>query len=218
MKEDQTQRLITALANDREPVRLLPRLRTSAGAVLALSSAVLVYSIVVHGVRADWAGLMSGSASYAAILLGLAVCGLGATLAAIAGATPGREDVMWRGGLLAAIGLSSGVLVASLGAALGAGWAGSLGEDWMCLRSALLLSPLPAAAGLFVVSRGFVARPGLVAAAALVGAAATGAIAIHLACDLTSERHFLLGHASAPILLALALSVPAAVLLRRFAR
>ena len=222
MSEDQTQRLIAGLAADREPVRRRPRLRVVAGAVFAASGLVLVYSMLAHGVRSDWLALFPGDASYSAILLGLIACGAGATLAALAGAVPGREDVVRRGALFAAIGLSLGALVALLGVAMGAGQeagrGGAIGDDWMCLRSALQMSPLPVAAVLFAVSRGWVGRPGLAAATALAGAAATGALGIHLACGLIGARHFLLGHVSAPVLLALVLCLPATTLLRRLAR
>jgi len=218
MSDDQTQRLIASLAEERAPVRRLPSVRVLAGAVFAIYGAVLAYSMLAHGVRSDWWAFFTGDASYLAVLLGLLACGVGATLAAIAGGVPGRDDVVRRGFAFAFSGLSLGALVALFFAVTGAGRSGSLADDWMCLSAALQMSPLPVAAVLFAVSRGWVGRPVIAAAAALAGAAAVGAVGIHLACGLTGARHFLLGHASAPALLALFLSFPAAILLRRFAR
>lgn len=218
MSEEQTQRLIAQLANDLTPVRRVPRLRNIAAAVLAVSGGVLLYAINNNGVRADWWPLVTGDASYAATLLGLAACGLAATLAALAGALPGRETVFRRSAAVAGAGLAMAVVVGGISLVTQAGLAGSLSDDWMCLSAALQLSPVPIAAVLLASSRGWVAMPGPTAIAALAGAAAAGAVSIHLACPLIGARHFLMGHISAPFLLALVASVPAALLLRRLAR
>lgn len=218
MSEEQTQRLIAQLADDLTPVRRVPRLRSIASAVLAVSALVLAYSVSRAGVRGDWWQLVTGDASYAAALLGISICGLAATLAALAGALPGREAVFWRSGVAAGLGLAFAVIAAIVSLAMHGNFAGSLHDDWGCLRSVLQLSPLPIAAVLFAASRGWVARPGLTAIAALTGATGAGAVAIHLACELGGARHILLGHVLAPVLLALVASVPAAMLLRRLAR
>jgi len=218
MSEEQTQRLIEQLADDLTPVRRVPRLRSIAAGVLAVSALVLAYSVSRAGVRADWWQLMTGDASYAVALLGLSICGLGATLAALAGALPGREAVFQRSGVAAGLGLAFAAVAGIFSLVTQGSFAGSLDDDWGCLRSALLLSPLPIAAVLFAASRGWVAKPGLTAIAALAGAAGAGAVGIHLACELGGARHILLGHLSAPVLLALVASLPAAMLLRRLAR
>lgn len=218
MTEEQTQRLIAQLANDLTPVRRVPRLRSVASAVLAVSFAVLAYSVSRGGVREDCWQLVTGNANFAAVLLGLAICGIGATLAALAGALPGREAVFRRGGIAAGLGLALAVVAGAFTLATQASVAGSLRDDWMCLRAALMLSPLPIAAVLFASSRGWVARPGLTAIAALAGAGAAGALGIHLACDMIGARHILLGHVSVPVVLALVACLPAAMLLRRLAR
>ena len=105
-----------------------------------------------------------------------------------------------------------------LSLAVSGSFAGTLADDWMCLRGAVELSPLPVAAGLFAVSRGWVGRVGLTVIAALAGAAAAGALGVHLTCSLSGARHFLLGHAAVPLVVTLVLAPPAALLLRRFAR
>lgn len=218
MSQEQTQRLIAQLANDLTPVRRVPRLRSVASGVLVVSAGVFAYAVSLSGVRADWWQLATSDASYAAVLVGLVVCGIGATLAALAGALPGREVVFQRSGIAAGLGLAAAVVVGALSLGAQVDLGGSLSDDWICLRAALQLSPLPIAAVLLASSRGWVARPGLTAIAALAGAAGAGALSIHLACGLVGARHFLLGHISAPLLLALVASLPAALLLRRLAR
>ena len=218
MSEDQTERLIRGLADDLTPVRRTPRLRAVVSAVLAVSAAVVVYSLARRGLRPDWWSLASGNATYAAVLLGLAACALGATCAALAGAIPGREAVVQRAGAFAALGLVAAGVVGSFCLAMEGGLAGSLADDWICLRGALYLSPLPVVAVLFAASRGWVGRPGLTASAALAGAACAGALGVHLTCPIEQTRHVLLGHVSAPLVLLLVASYPAALLLRRFAR
>ena len=218
MTEEQTGRLIAKLADDLTPVRRAPRLRSIASLVLGVWGMVLVYSLMTYGARPDWWVLVTQDATYLAVLLGLAACGIGATLASLASAIPGREVVAQRGIVAAALGLSAAAAVGMLSLTASGSFAGALADDWMCLQGAVELSPLPVAAGLFAVSRGWVGRVGLTVLAALAGAAAAGALGVHLTCSLSGARHFLLGHAAAPLVLALVLALPAAALLRRFAR
>jgi hypothetical protein len=218
MTEAQTHRLIHELGEDLTPVRPVARLRVVASAVLAVSGLVLVYGFLRHGVRADWLALALTNPVYGAVLFGLTACGLGATVAALAGAVPGRERLGLGGAALAALGLAAVLVSGVLDRLAGHGFAGSFSDDWMCLRAALLLASLPVGAVLLATSRGWVGRPGRTAIAALAGAAAACALSIHLTCTLSGARHFLLGHASAPLLLALVASLPVALLLRRLAR
>jgi hypothetical protein len=211
--------MLRELARDLKPVRPIPRLRTVAAGVLTVWLLALVVTWIQGAAlpRVGAGGPWSGAA-FLGVLVGLAVTAAGATLAALAGAVPGREGEARVGLRLAALGL--------LLAAGGGVWAVSTAGDpavgdplwtgFSCLRHAALLGIPPALVTLLFLTRALARRSRLGAACALAGGVAMGAIVVHTSCTHEGALHMLLGHALAPFAVALLLAFPLAALVRRW--
>lgn len=223
MKPDRTESLITSLQRDLQPVRPVPRLRMHLGVFLAVvvSLAGLVVSLL--GPRPDALTLLGQFGPFAAIGGGLVIAALGAVLAALASARPGREWVA-----STAFFAASATLAVSAGAAslmfLGATPATSTpppaSQDLHCALVAIALAVPPALLLARLARAGAPQRPGWSGLLAALGATALGALAVHLTCAAPGGWHWVTSHALAPVAGAVMLTVPLAWLLRRrsFAR
>jgi Negative regulator of sigma F len=214
---DSTERLISSLGDDLEPVRPLPSLRTAFAVILSVW-ATLLGLIVLGGAGDIAAGSLVGSRIYLASFIGLLVAAFGATASALAAGIPGRERIEQLGMLLASVGLVSGAVACLIGMrSLGSDSPVSPpGLDAMCFEEAALLSLLPAGVILTFLVRGWVVHPVRAALIALLGAGALGALIVHLNCGFLGPKHVLMGHLSVPIVLALLGLYPIAVILRRW--
>ena len=211
-----TDPLISALVDDLEPIRPLPRLRSAFAVVLAVWASVL--GVVLLTLQHEPGGrLLLASPVYFASFAGLVVAALGGTLSALAAGRPGRTRlevgglVVCLAGLLAA---AAACLIAMAGLDFGA-QASPPGRDAMCFRTGALLSLLPAGAVLSFLVRGWTARPIRAALVAAIAAGAFGASVVHLSCDLLGPRHLLLGHLGVPVVLGALALYPLGILLRR---
>jgi hypothetical protein len=212
------EQLIDELVREAPPVRPIPRLRTAMAAV-AVAWALAVAAMAALG--APLLTLASGAAwgepRFLLVLAGLALVAVGASVAALASAVPGRGR---------ALGVAGGVATAGLGLAAGGGlWAvwGAAGpgpgDDFLasfaCMSEAWLLGLLPVLGICLFLSRGLVRHPGLSLGLAVTGAAALGGVVISLACRLSGGLHLLVGHALAPLLIGMLVALPVGWWLRR---
>ena len=204
-------RLITSLVDDLEPVRPLPRLRLAFAVILALWAALLG---IVLWVKAGESGL--GVAS----LFANRIYSFGGTISALAAGVPGREKLEIRGMLISLAGLLAAA-VACLAGVYELGLSARptpASLDAMCFQESALLSLLPAGVILSFLVRGWAAHPLRAALVALLGSGALGAMIIHMSCGFLGPQHMLISHLSVPIVLALLGIYPLAVVLRRVRR
>jgi hypothetical protein len=140
-------------------------------------------------------------------LFGLGVAGLGALVAALASAIPGREQTaragihVWIVGLVAVIGVGAwGVWSAwSVG---GQSYSDSLG----CVARSIAMGIAPLwIVGMYAV-RGAVGPPRLGSALVLMGPVGLGALAVHATCPILTAGHVLLGHYMGPLVIGSLLS------------
>jgi hypothetical protein len=149
-------------------------------------------------------GVPWGSAVFLAVLLGLWALALGAMLAALGGAMPGRESLAGRGRGLAGLGLGVGVGV-SLVWCLSPGALETdvpLAATWMCLARAVGLAALPALVLCVTLARAYECRQRMGGVWAWLGAVALGATAVHASCSAGGAPHVVLGHVLEPLVLA----------------
>lgn len=216
MSRGSAEELARRLASDLRPVRPLPRLRVALGVVLAAwGLAMLAYLATGDRLATLAAGLPWASPGFAGALVGLALAAAGGTLCALADAVPGRECEARGGRALAAAGLA---LAAAGGVRATAGADPTLATPTgtvMCILKATALGLLPALGLAAFLSWGAPGRPLAAGVGALLGAGALGAFVVHLACRADGPLHVLLGHALAPVLIALVLGLPLAAVLRR---
>lgn len=209
-------RLITDLIEDLEPVRPLPRLRLAFAIVLTFWAALL--GVVLWSEQGE-VGLSSIFASrvYLASFIGLLIASLGGTVSALASGVPGRERLELGGTALSLLGLVAAALACVIGiSAHGLPATPSPeGADMMCFRTGAFLSLLPAGVILSFLVRGWAARPIRASMIALVASGALGALIVHASCGFVAPRHLLVGHLSVPIVLTLLGVYPLAILLRR---
>jgi hypothetical protein len=142
--------------------------------------------------------------------------GAGWLAAALALSLPGREAVV-RGGLT--IGAAGMLFVNLLG--IGGLWLeprspGAL--DLPCVLQALALAFPPALAAAWFAGRAAPFRPLTIALAAAGATSALGAAVALVTCPIHNLGHLLWGHAIAPLLGILALTLPLLVMLRTSAR
>ncbi len=212
-------RLISDLVDDLEPVRPLPRLRMAFAIILALWAAML--GIVLWAKEGD-AGVQSLFANwiYFGSFLGLLVASFGGTSSALAAGIPGRERLEISGMLVSLVGLLAAAAACLIGIyQLGLSTPVSpAGIDAMCFQEGALLSLLPAGVILSFLVRGWAAHPVRAALLALLGSGALGAMIVHMSCGFLGPRHMLLSHLSVPIVLVLLGIYPLAVVLRRVRR
>lgn len=212
-------RLISSLVDDLEPVRLLPRLRLAFAVILALWATMLG---IVLWVKEGDLGVQSlfTNRIYFGSFVGLLVASLGGTSSALAAGIPGRERLEIGGMLISLIGL----LVAAAACLTGVYELGlsappsPQGIDAMCFQESAFLSLLPAGVIFSFLVRGWAAHPVRAALIALLGSGALGAMIIHISCGFLGPRHMLMSHLSVPIVLVALGIYPLAVLLRRVRR
>jgi hypothetical protein len=211
-----TDQLIHDLVQEVPPVRRIPALRVvMTGVVVVWAIAVALMWIFGVPLPDLVRGIPWGDPKFVSILVGLLFVGVGATLAALAAAVPGRENVARAGGGAALFGIvlaAGGGLWAVFGAAP-RGVVDLLG-CLACMRRAGALALLPGlVASLFLV-RAFARRPLLGAGFAVAGTVALGGFVVHISCRGGGALHILLGHALAPLFLGFALAVPIGLLIR----
>ena len=213
---DSTDRLISMLEEDLEPVRPLPRLRSAFAVVLTVWAAFV--GVLVFNAGAGFAtSSLFANGIYGASFLGLLVAALGGTLSALAAGIPGRERLENFGSAFAALGLFAAALAClySMRAAGAEVPAAPPGLDAMCFQHAAWFSLLPAGVILSFLVRGWTAHPVRAAFVALFGAGALGTVIVHLSCGFLGPQHLLMSHLSVPLVLALLGLYPLAVVLRR---
>jgi len=223
MKSDRTESLIASLQRDLQPVRPVPRLRTHLGVFLAAVVLLAGFVMALLAPRPDALTLLGQIGPFAAIGGGLAMATLGAALASLASARPGREWVA-----LTASFAASATLAVSAGAAalmlFDAAPATSMpepaGQDLHCALIAIALAVPPALLLARLAGAAAPQRPGWTGLLAALGATTLGALAVHLTCATPDRWHWLTSHALAPVAGAALLALPLAWLLRHrpFAR
>ena len=211
-----TEDLVHDLAADVAPVRSIASLRMAAAGALLLWIAMVVASWALGASvpSLDW-NVQLGEPTRGGVLIGLALAGGGALLAALASAVPGRESAARAGTMVACAGLVVGI-GAGLTGALSSGTEterASLG--FACTARALLFALPPAYAICAYLLRGVVARGGVAPGLAAGAALGLGAFAVHLFCPLLGGGHVFLGHCAGPVIVAGLLSVPLAWWLAR---
>ena len=209
-----SENLVGDLVRELEPVRLIPKLRTVAGAALGLG--VLGSGIVfaIRGLRPD---LMMGTLQPVALLIGLGLTAVacGGIVASVGAAVPGRESVA-RTGLLALVSgltLSAGAAGWGLFSSGAAAWGGGL--EMRCLLTASGVGLLPTVGLLLFLVHALPRRPAAALAAAAGGAVGIGGLAAHASCAATGGLHLLVEHALAPVLGGLLLAALLYPVLRR---
>ena len=212
-------RLISGLVENLEPIRPLPRLRLAFAIILALWAILLGLVLWTHEGRTGLGSLFANRI-YFGSFAGLVLAAFGATISALASGVPGRERLEVGGMLVSLVGLLSAALACLFGMyELGLSAAPSPeGMDAMCFRDSALLSLLPAGVILSFLVRGWATHPVRAALVALLGSGALGTLIVHASCGFLGPRHMLMSHLSVPIVLALLGIYPLAVVLRRLRR
>lgn len=217
--DDPSRQLIERLAVDLEPVRPIAPLHVSFAAVMLAALAVGGGTLVLAGPRPGLWTSLAHDLAWAGVLLGLAAGIAGGCLGALASVVPGREAVVRIGVGIAGVGLA-----VAAGASAPAVWRGGnaaggiVWGDLLCVVRGAGFAALPAAAVLYVASRGWAGRPGRTAALALVGAGGVGALVVHLSCPAVAPLHLLCAHACTPLLLAAGLTALLLPAVRALAR
>jgi hypothetical protein len=221
MSVQSTEPLLRELAQELQPVRPIPRLRSVAAGVLLIWLLALFADWMFGGPSPRFAEAeLWREPAFLLVLAGLLCTAVGATLAALAGAVPGREGE-------ARIGIAVGIGGLALATASGV-WAvagkgagtelPALATSLDCVSRATALGIAPALVACAFLARALVRTPRAGAAAAAVGCAALGAVAVHASCPYGGALHVLLGHSFAPFFAALVLAFPLAALVRRWSR
>lgn len=209
-------RLISGLVDDLEPVRPLPRLRLAFAVILALWAVMLGF---VLWLKTGTAGVQSLFSDwiYFGSFVGLLVASFGGTCSALAAGIPGRGRLEIGGMLVSLVGLLAAAAACLFGIyALGlSAPASPEGIDAMCFQESALLSLLPGGVILSFLVRGWTAHPVRAALVALLGSGALGAMIVHMSCGFLGPRHILMSHLSVPIVFVLLGIYPLAVVLRR---
>ena len=216
MSERSTEQLIHDLAQDVPPVRRIPALRAVMTAVVAGWAIAVAVTWISGMPLIDFVrSIPWGDPEFASVLAGLALIAVGATLAALATAVPGREKVATASGGAALLGA-----VLALGGGLWAVFsapprgAADLTGCLMCMSHAAALALLPGlVASLFLVWA-YARQPLVGAGFAAAGTVALGGLVVHISCRGGGALHMLLGHALAPVFLGFALAVPIGLLVR----
>lgn len=215
---DRTSRLIQTLTRNLQPVRRLPRLRVAVTLALLIAAVTGASLLAVDGLRADLPSMLRSSMGFSVIVVGLALVALGGVVAALATSVPGREPAARAGLIMGLVGVGLTTVVGSIFLLRGpAAFAPepSYLADVNCLSVSCLLSLPPAIGVLAFISRAAPHRLLLTVLAAVTGTVALGALAVHLSCPCVGARHLILGHALAPAMGAMILTVPFHAALRR---
>jgi hypothetical protein len=221
VSEGSTEQLVRDLARDVTPVRPIPRLRS------VMTGVVAAWAIAVAGLLIDTApsldfvrGAAWGDPRFVAVLTGLGLIAVGATLAALAGAVPGRENVASACGGVALLGIAlaaGGGLWAVVTVGVSPGEP-ALASGLACMSRAGVLALIPVGVASLFLARGFAQHPLVSAGFAVTGTVALGGLVVHVGCRVGGALHVLLSHALAPLLLGFALAIPIGLLVRRWGR
>jgi len=208
---------IRDLTRTLRPVRPIPPLRAvvAAGAGLWLATFLALQWIGDSrprpGNHSDWS-----DPGFLAILGGLALVALGATVGALASSVPGREATRRAGLSVAALGgavaIASGLLATSV-ADLGFDVA-ELFACLACISHAAILGSLSVLASCAFIAYAVLRRPGASTSLAIIGGVAFGAIIVHATCEANEGAHRLVSHVLAPVIVAAVMTLPAALLTR----
>ncbi|MCP3985038.1 MAG: DUF1109 domain-containing protein [bacterium] len=212
--------LIRELARELEPVQPLPPLRFVVGGLLGLWALVAAVGVAVLGSRPDLAQAWLGRGGVAFVFGGLGLAGVAGLAASVALGVPGRERLVRLALLAAGVGM---VLAAGGGSLLflesAMPWnGGGFRADLDCLAVALVVGIFPGLGVVAFAGRAAAFRPVVLVVAAAASAAALGTIVAQASCPMVNLRHLLMGHALAPAVGVLVLSVPLLVALRRIGR
>lgn len=195
--EGDTDELISRLARDLEPVRVLPRLRWVVAGLFALAAVAVVAAVLWLGPRSDllaWAGSLSGFS----VLTGTLGLALGTTLIGLGLSVPGRDELqragIWLTGFAGITFLLGLLSAASAGPTMA--WQG-LGP---CAVRAVSIGLLPALAAVVFTSRAYPQRSGLAFGLAAAGMAAAAAVGVHIVCPASAGAHIAAGHLLLPCL------------------
>jgi hypothetical protein len=215
VSDERSRALIDDLVRDLAPVRPIPRLRAVALGVAGLWLLAALLVLLVSGTRPGLAALVAGWGP-AAVSAGLTAAGLGAMIAALARSVPGREGTAALAATAACAGLVVALAAALLFAVTGPAAAepAPLAADAGCLVRALLVALAPAGAVAWFAGRALAHEPLAVALVAATGAAALGGVGVLCGCPFADPRHLLTGHAAAPVLGVVLLTLPVLVALR----
>jgi len=213
----ETRALAEGLSREVEPVRRIPRLRSVLGGVVALAGVAAGWTLLRSGgVRSDLVAILSQYPGFAAIGVGLVAMGVGGSIAAVAASVPGRDALERFGMALLVVGAFVGFLAApgwillhSAGVSL---WPGR--DEFMCLQGAIWVALLPCVAVLGFVFWAAPRRPVWAGLFGVAGAVALGAITMHASCPNDGAAHWIMGHALAPLMGALAAVLPLVLLSR----
>jgi len=212
-------RLISSLVKNLEPVRPLPRLRLAFAIILAVWATLLG---VVLWAQESEAGLrwLFSDRIYFGSFAGLVVASIGATCSSLAAGIPGRERLETSGMIVSFVGLLAAAVACLVGMneMASAASSGPHGIDGMCFRKGALLSLLPGGVILSFLVRGWSAHPLRAAMLALFASGALGTLIVHASCGFIEAEHLLIGHLSVPIALIALGSYPLFVILRRVRR
>ena len=213
---ESTERLISELVENLEPVRPVPRLRSGFAIILSIWATILGVVLWIQDHEMGASSLLSNRV-YLASFLGLLVASWGGTASALASGEPGRERFEIGGMGLALLGLTVAAVACLVGIEGLAPTAPPMppGANGMCLQQGVFLSLLPGGVILSFMSRGWVTHPIRAALMGLAAAGALGAAIIHLSCDVLGAEHLLMGHLGVPLVLVLLGLYPLGVLLRR---
>jgi hypothetical protein len=219
MTDRSTEDLVRQLVQNLPPVKPIARLRVAAAGVVALWIAAVVTTGRMTGEWPRVGEVVFWSDPIAvAILLGLTVAAVGAVVAALASAAPGREPLV-RAGQIGAGAAVVWLIGCGLWAVAGGGsesTASLFAGSASCLVHALVLAIPAALAASFYLSRGAPQHRLIASGVAAAGAAGLGAVAVHATCSVAGGFHLLLGHCLTPVIAGLLFALPLAGLIRRW--
>lgn len=215
-----SEELALDLARHLAPVRRIPRLRVGFARILAAAALACAAFLLVRGLASGFLDAPRLFLVFVATASGMSLIGVGASVASLALAVPGREAAGRAGLAAAALGvlLTAGVAPLLRLGGPEASMAAALPADLACLLWACALGILPAALALWFIAQAAPRWPLLVVLVACAGAVGFGGVAAQAACAYAGLRHLLLGHALAPLAGGLLLAVPFGVLLRLLRR
>jgi len=198
---DPTDRLISRLVDDLQPVGPLPRLRTVAVGVGVAGGLLVALCVWLIGAQ-----LESLQGPLLAFPAGLLLLAAGACAAALGLAVPGRDSLARLGG----VGLALGLTTAALALIAHVGLAEAAHDPRSgCTVRALAVALIPALAlGRFVWSAA-PWRPRAAFCLAAAAAAALGALAAHIVCGSLDATHIGGSHLATPLIVALACGLAA---------
>ena len=221
MADRTTEPLLRDLVRGLAPVQRIPRPRTVVLGALALWLLMLGAQALLGGPRPlSVPGGFWRDSPFLIVLAGLVLTAAGATVAAVAGAIPGREPTQRVGQRVALLGvvLASGGGLWAVGRAELVGPALPMTSSLQCMGRASALGVVPAVFLCGFLVRALERRPGIGAVFACLGAFALGALAVHTSCTQDEPMHLLLGHSLTPFAAALLLALPLSWLVRRASR